>query len=48
MYDNEKVEMAVHELSRTQESCIYGEGIFKFVRRIDRFINILVDHAEKL
>jgi hypothetical protein len=48
IYDNEEVEMVVRKLLRTQEPCIYGEGIFKFVRRIDRFINFLGDLAEKL
>jgi hypothetical protein len=42
------VEMAVRELSKTQGTCIYGEGIFKIVQRSDIFINFLVDHVEKL
>ena len=39
--------MAIRELLRKQKTCIYGEGIFKFVRESDRFINFLGDHAEK-
>jgi len=47
IYDNEEVEVAVRELLRTRETCIYGEGIFKIVKTIDRCINFLGDYAEK-
>jgi hypothetical protein len=46
-YDNEEVEVAVRELLTTQETCIYGDGIFKIVRRSHRFVSFLGDHAEK-
>ena len=41
------MEKDVRELLTTQVICIYGEGIFKIVRRSDGFVNFLGDHAEK-
>jgi hypothetical protein len=47
IYDNKEVEIAVRELIRKRETCIYGEGIFKILKKIDRFINFLGDYAEQ-
>jgi len=46
IYDNEEVEMAVRELLRRRETCIYVEGIF-IVRKINKFINFLGNYAGK-
>jgi hypothetical protein len=47
VHSNEKVEMSVREWLRMQEFDFYRDGIFKFVPRWDKRINVLEDYVEK-
>jgi len=46
-HSNGKVEMAVHEQMQMQQSDFYHVGTYKHMPRLDIYINVLGDCAEK-
>jgi len=47
LYNNEEVKMAVHKCLQIQEASLYHDGLFSFIPKWNKCMNVLRDCAEQ-